>query len=159
MASVLESLLSGQLDGGVSGRVQLVAVLVTVILFAFVLELVRRRALTERYALLWSLLAVVLLVLAVWSELLDLFRQATGAELASNALFLGAFGVIFVLLLHFSVANSRLGEETKILAQEVARLDQQLRAQRGERGLAVAEDEQDERPVGANQRADRRRAG
>jgi len=108
-------------------------VLVTVILFAFVLELVRRRELTERYALLWTLLAVVLLVLAVWSELLDLFRRATGAELASNALFLGAFGVIFVLLLHFSVANSRLGEETKILAQEVARLDQQLREQRGER--------------------------
>ncbi len=45
----------------------------------------------------------------------------------ANALFLVAFAVIFVLLLHFSVATSRLGDETKILAQEVARLDEQQR--------------------------------
>ena len=36
-----------------------------------------------------------------------------------------AVGALFVLALHFSVAFSRLSEETKILAQEVARLDRE----------------------------------
>jgi hypothetical protein len=48
----------------------------------------------------------------------------------ANAIFILALGATFVLLLHFSVATSRLAEETKILAQEVARLDQELRSER-----------------------------
>ena len=67
--------------------------------------------------------AVALLVLAIWSDLLNSAADCVGIEVPANALFLAAFGVVFVLLLHFSVATSRLGEETKILAQEVARLD------------------------------------
>src|SRR5213076_2991848 len=37
-----------------------------------------------------------------------------------------------IILLHFSIAISRLSNETKILAQEVARLDLELRSARGE---------------------------
>jgi Uncharacterized conserved protein (DUF2304) len=88
-------------EGELQPTVQIVAVVVTAVLLLAVLELVRRRQLSERYALLWM----------------------------TVALFLAAFGVAFLLLLHFSVANSRLGEETKILAQEVARLDELVRSQ------------------------------
>jgi hypothetical protein len=48
----------------------------------------------------------------------------------ANALFIAAFAVAFLMLLHFSVITSRLSEETKILAQEVARLDVEARAAR-----------------------------
>ena len=113
-----------------SGKAQLVAIIVTAILLGIILELVRRRRLAERYALLWMSGAVALLILALWGGLLDELAGALGIENPPNALFLVGFGVIFVLLLHFSVANSRLGEETKILAQEVARLDLELRRSR-----------------------------
>jgi len=56
--------------------------------------------------------------------------DAIGVISPPNALFLIALGVVFVLLLHFSIATSRLSEETKILAQEVARLDAEARAAR-----------------------------
>ena len=52
-------------------RIQIVAVLVTGGLFVFVLELVRRRHLMERYALLWLFSAAILLVLAAWKGLHD----------------------------------------------------------------------------------------
>jgi hypothetical protein len=115
------------------GKVQIVAVLVTALMLGLVLELVRRRRLAERYALLWITVGVVLLVLAIWNDLLGWAARLVGIDLASNALFLAAFGVAFVLLLHFSVATSRLAEETKILAQEVARLDAELREARAAR--------------------------
>jgi hypothetical protein len=71
--------------------------------------------------------AFALLILAIWRDLLEIGSDFLGIAVPANALFLVAFAVIFVLLLHFSVATSRLGDETKILAQEVARLDEQQR--------------------------------
>jgi hypothetical protein len=71
-----------------------------------------------------------LLVLAIWRGALNDLADAIGVISPPNALFLIALGVVFVLLLHFSIATSRLSEETKILAQEVARLDAEARAAR-----------------------------
>jgi hypothetical protein len=153
----------------VGTKAQIVAVIVAGIFLGVVLELVRRRRLVERYALLWMLAAVAMLVLAVWRDGLNTLADAVGVHSPPNALFLVALGVVFILLLHFSIATSRLSEETKILAQEVARLDAEARAARkgsanGDRGAeaedATAEDagsasaaaaEQGERhkPVGA----------
>lgn len=141
--------------------VRIVAVVATAIALGIVLELVRRRRLVERYALLWMVVAVVLVVLAVWTELLSWLTKLVGVDLPANFLFLAAFGVGFVLLLHFSVAISRLSEETKILAQEVARLDLELRSTRGEDGAGPngaggsgpsgAEEREDRPPVRAQQ--------
>lgn len=114
-------------EGGLDSRVQIVAVVVTALMLLVVLELVRRRRLVERYALLWMSVAAALFVLAIWTDLLSGAADLVGIDVPSNALFLAAFGVAFLLLLHFSVATSRLGEESKILAQEVARLDQEVR--------------------------------
>ncbi len=134
MAAQISATLLAQLDGGSVGtRVQLVAVIVTIILLAFVLELVRRRQLVERYALIWMIAALALLVLAIWRGLLGDLADLLGIASPVNALFLIALGVTFLMLLHFSVVSSRLGEETKILAQEVGRLQQELRAAQDER--------------------------
>jgi len=117
-------------DSGLDTQIQLIALAITVVFFVFILDLVRRRRLVERYALLWMIAGFALVVLAVWRDLLDVLSDALGIAYPPNALFLVAFGIAFVLLLHFSVATSRLSEETKILAQEVARLDGELRGMR-----------------------------
>lgn len=111
----------------INGTMQVVAIVITALMLGVVLELVRRRRLVERYALLWLVLAGVLLLLAVWTDLLSSAADLLGIRVAANALFAAGLGVAFLLLLHFSVATSRLGDETKILAQEVARLDERLR--------------------------------
>jgi hypothetical protein len=111
-------------------RVRIVAVILTGVLLGIVLELVRRRRLIERYALLWMMVALILLVLAIWNQLLAHVSHAIGIEVPANALFIAGLGLAFLLLLHFSVITTRLTEETKILAQEVARLDAEARAAR-----------------------------
>jgi hypothetical protein len=114
----------------VGTKAQIVAVVVAGIFLGVVLELVRRRRLVERYALLWMLAAVAMLALAVWRDGLKTLAHTVGIHSPPNALFLVALGVVFILLLHFSIATSRLSEETKILAQEVARLDAEARVAR-----------------------------
>ena len=106
---------------------QIIAVVGTILFLALVIDLVRRRRLVERYALLWMGAAVVLVVLALWEGALEAIADAFGIISPPNALFLLGLGTVFVLALHFSVAFSRLSEETKILAQEVARLDREQR--------------------------------
>ncbi|MEA2426985.1 MAG: hypothetical protein QOF37_613 [Thermoleophilaceae bacterium] len=104
-------------------RIQIVAVLVTAGLLFAILELVRSRRLLERYAILWLFSAAALLALAVWKGLLEKIASAVGIYYAPSALFVIAFGFILVLLLHFSVAVSRLAEQAKVLAQRMALLE------------------------------------
>jgi hypothetical protein len=108
-------------------RIQIMAVLATAILFFGVLWLVRSRRLLERYAILWLFSAVVLLSLAAWKGLLEQLAHAVGIYYAPSALFVIAFGFILVLLLHFSVAVSRLAEQSKVLAQRLALAEQRQR--------------------------------
>ena len=110
-----------------STQIQIFAIASTVFLLLVVLELVRRRRLMERYALLWLLCAVVLLALGVWRGLLGEISDTVGIAYPPNALFVIAVFFILVLLLHFSVAVSRLSDQTKVLAQRQALLEQRLR--------------------------------
>ncbi|MFL5892839.1 MAG: DUF2304 domain-containing protein [Solirubrobacterales bacterium] len=126
----LSSILSFAAGAPLDNRVRIVAVIVTAVMLGLVLELVRRRRLIERYALLWMVVALILLVLAIWNQLLAHVSHAVGIEVPANALFIAGLGLAFILLLHFSVITTRLSEETKILAQEVARLDAEARAAR-----------------------------
>ena len=115
-------------------RIQIVAIVSAGVLLVVLLELVRRRRLLERYALLWLLSALVLLGLSVWRGLLETVAEAIGVAYPPNALFLVAFGFVLVLLLHFSLAVSRLSDQTKVLAQRLALLEERVH----DRGQAVS---------------------
>jgi hypothetical protein len=107
-------------------RLQLVAIAATIFLFVLSFELVRRRRLMERYALLWLFSSSVLLGLAVWKEALEEVAQAIGIYYAPSALFVIAFGFILVMLLHFSLVISRLSDQNKVLAQRLGLLQQRF---------------------------------
>jgi hypothetical protein len=108
-------------------RLQIVAILGAVGLLLIVLEMVRRRRLMERYALLWLFSALMILGLAVWTDALNVLARSIGIISAPNALFFVAVGFILLLLLHFSAAMSRLTDQTKVLAQRYALLEERLR--------------------------------
>ena len=108
-------------------RIQLLAIAASGILLLIVLELVRRRRLMERYALLWLLSGVVLLILSTFRGLLEDAAQLIGVEYPPSALFFIAFAFVLLLLLHFSVAVSRLADQSKVLAQRLAILEKRVR--------------------------------
>lgn len=142
---------------GIETKAQIIALVVTFAIFLFILDLVRRRRLSERYALLWMVAALALLILSIWTGGLDAIADLMGIQEPANAIFIIAFAVGFLLLLNFSVVSSRLSEESKVLAQEVARLEQELRLERSLRGgdengfsgRAGADEKQDDPPVRA----------
>ena len=107
-------------------RIQILAIVGSSALLFVVLELVRRKAFLERYALLWLFSAVVMLGLSIWKGVLETIARAVGIAYPPNALFLVAFGFVLILLLHFSLAVSRLSDQSKVLAQRLALVEQRL---------------------------------
>jgi hypothetical protein len=107
---------------------QLASIVFAALVFALVFEMVRRRRLHERYAIVWLGAALALLVLAVWTGLLEAISDLVGIKTPSNAFFVIAFAFLLMLVLHFSSAVSKLSDETRVLAQRLALLQQRLDA-------------------------------
>lgn len=118
-------------------------VVAAILICGVIFELVRRRHLMERYALLWLLAGGAVLVLALWQGLLTTLSHWVGIYYPPAALFAVAFLFVLVMLVHFSVAVSRLSDQNKILAQRLALLQQQLeREEEEEEGPRPQPDEE-----------------
>ena len=107
--------------------VSVAGVVASLALLVVVLELIRSRRLRERYALLWLLTGVVLLVLSAWRDGLNTIAGWAGVTGYPPAV-LFAVGVFFILvvLLHYSTVISRLADQNTILAQRLALLEERL---------------------------------
>ena len=96
-------------------------------LLVIIFELMRRRQLREKYALLWAAVAIVVVPLALFPRLLDAVSSVVGvASGVSLVLFLGLV-FLLVLSLHLSWEVSALEEETRTLAEEIALLRTEIR--------------------------------
>ena len=111
-------------------RISIAAAIASLVLLAVVFELVRSRRLRERYALLWLLTGLVLLVLSLWRDGLNTIASAFGVRSYPPAV-LFAVGALFVLLvlLHYATVVSRLHDQNTMLAQRLALLEQRVREQ------------------------------
>jgi len=107
---------------------QIASICFAVFVFGVVFEMVRRRHLRERYAILWLAAALVLLLLASWTQLLRVLASAVGIATPSNAFFVVAFAFLLLLVLHFSTVVSRLSDENRVLAQRLSLLEERTRA-------------------------------
>jgi hypothetical protein len=98
----------------------------SVLVLAGIFELLRRRQLSEKYAVLWLVVGVLLLVLTVFPGLLASLAGATGVVLPSNLLFFVAIVFLVGVALHLSWEMSRLENETRKLAEDLALLRLEL---------------------------------
>ena len=108
-------------------RVSMFAAIAAILLLAVIFELIRSRRLQERYALLWVMTGLVLLVLALWRDGLNVLARTIGIAYQPSALFLVAAVFILVVLLHYSTVISELAERNLMLAQRIALLEQKLK--------------------------------
>jgi hypothetical protein len=105
---------------------RIIAIALTLGLLLFVFELVRRKHLSERYSILWLLAGATLFVLVAWKGLLTTLSHDVGISYPPSALFTVAIGLIVIILMYFSLVVSRLADQSKILAQRLALLQQRV---------------------------------
>lgn len=117
-------------------RIQILSIIGSVLLLAFILELLRKRKLREEYSLLWLGGGVLFLVLSLWRDLLTQLSFALGIAYPPAALFLVLIMGAYLMLLHFSLVFSAMSEKTKAMAQEIALLKLELERLREDRSPA-----------------------
>ncbi len=115
-------------------RVEIIALIGSLGLFVLIFELVRSKALKEKYSLIWLFTALVLLLLSVSRGLLDRLSHMMGIFYPPSAFFLLAFVFLIVIMVQFSVVISRLSERNKLLAQELALMKLRVEALEKEKG-------------------------
>ena len=115
-------------------RTQIVAAFGAVLLALYVLDLVRRRKLSEEYSLLWVIASFVIAVLGFSTPLLVWITHALGVLGEASTVF--AFGLAFAvaMLLYLSLKLSRLGFENHELTRDLALLRHDLDELRRARG-------------------------
>ena len=96
------------------------ALFVSVLVFVFIVDMVRKRRLREEYSVLWLATSVVMFVLVLRYEWLVSLTFFIGATTTTTTLFL--FALIFLILLsvQFCIKISRLTDQVKNLSQENA---------------------------------------
>ena len=107
-------------------RVSIIAALASVVLILVVLELIRSHRLRERYAILWLLTGVVMLVLAIWDGALVELADLVGIAYPPSALFVLISIFLLLVLLHYSTVIWKLSDENRILAQRLALLENRV---------------------------------
>jgi hypothetical protein len=109
--------------------------LVGLLLLGVIVELLRRRQLREKYAVLWLAVGIVVVPMGLFPRGLDRLAEVIGvASGVSLVLFLGMVFLVLVCI-HLSWEVSRLEEETRTIAEELAI----LRTEITERHTGMAE--------------------
>ncbi len=93
-----------------------------VLLLVFVLELLRRGILRERFAALWLAVCAILGLVALFPSLLRGAADTLGFELPSNLLFFSAIVFLLLVCVQLSYEVSRLEARTRRLAEDLALL-------------------------------------
>jgi hypothetical protein len=97
--------------------------LITLVIFVFVLFLVLRRKITERFALLWIGISLLLLLASsLGFRYLFKIAQIFGIPYPPSALFLLVIFGLAMLIIELFAWVSKLNERSRVLSQQVALL-------------------------------------
>jgi hypothetical protein len=112
--------------GSLSGQAHILVIVATVITALFILRLVRAHQLRSKYALLWLVIGLMLLILAAVPGVLNTISEWLGVLYSPTLFLLLAVGFLFFVVVHYSWELSRLENRTRTLAEELALLRTRL---------------------------------
>ena len=105
-----------------STTAQIITILIAVGGFLLVLWLVRSGRLKERFAAIWLVVGVGMILLALLRPLVDRLSTAIGIQSGTTTVFVIAVLVILGVLLQLSMAMSKAEDQIRDLAEAVALL-------------------------------------
>ncbi len=108
-------------------KMQAFAIAASILLFFFLLYLIRKKRIKEEFSLLWLFFGVVFIIFSTWRAGLDFVASLVGIAYPPAAMFLLFMLAFFFILIEFSTIISRLSDRNKNLTQEIGLLKMELR--------------------------------
>jgi len=107
-------------------RQQIFSLAVSVVVFVFVIDMVRRRRLREEYSVLWLVTSVLMFIFVFKYAWLHAITEWIGATTSTTTLFFGSLVFLMLLSVQFCIMISKLAGQVKDLSQENALLRKQI---------------------------------
>lgn len=105
---------------------QVLGILAALVVTVAVVESLRRGIVAERFAVLWIVVSVVMLVLAIFPSVGFWITDLLGVSLPANLLFFAVAMLLLLVSVQFSYEIGKLHSRTRRLAEDVALLQAQV---------------------------------
>jgi hypothetical protein len=117
--------------------VHIIAMVAALVTLTVIFELSRRRQLHVKYIVIWLLVAIIVAVFAITPGLFNEIAHKLGVKSPPDLLLVLASLFLLMICVHLSWEAGRLEDKTRILAEEVALLQNQLEEQLGAAGISA----------------------
>lgn len=108
-------------------RIQVLAIIGSILFLIFIIELIRKRKIKEEYGLLWIFFSLVFIVISLWRQGLEVLSRLLGIFYAPAAFLLILIVAMLLILIQYSLVISRLSEHYKALNQQIGILRLELK--------------------------------
>lgn len=98
----------------------LVLLISSLLLFFIVSYFVCKKKLLVKYALLWFLISLTLIIISIFTEIPVFFANLLGFEITSNFIFFILIGLVIIISFSFSLSISKINKRILLLTQIVA---------------------------------------
>lgn len=99
---------------------QIKMIVLSVLFFLFITYFVKKKKLQIKHSLLWYLTSLVLIVIAVFPDILQWFSTLLGIIDITNAIFLIVIGFLLLIVFLNNVTISKHQETITLLVQEIS---------------------------------------
>ena len=127
----------------ITQRLQWFAIIVGILFLVMMIELIRKNKVALKYALLWLFSGVLMLLLAIFPQLLDKMARLIGIYSPVNALFAVLLCCGLVLMISFSVIMSGNKKAIVRLTQEISLMENRIRELEGKQAEEKAAEEKE----------------
>jgi hypothetical protein len=117
---------------------QILSIVTACMVLLVVIEMMRRRKLREKYAGVWLVVSIGVVVLAVVPQAAEFLARTTGVQTPSNFVFLLSGVVLALVALHLSIEVGHLEEDVRTAVEEIALLRCELEDSRRVLELRIA---------------------
>ncbi|OIN56361.1 DUF2304 domain-containing protein [Arsenicibacter rosenii] len=110
--------------------IQLISIIGAALFMLIIFRLIAKGKLREEYSIVWILCTLLLIIFSIWRKGLEKIALFLGVYYAPSLIFLGAFFAVAIFLVHLSLVNSKLQNQIKSLAHEIAFIKNEIDSQK-----------------------------
>lgn len=101
---------------------QTILIIVSILFIGFIIIVTQKKKLSFKYTLLWLFFSFIILILAVFPQLVMFMAKMLFIETPTNAIFLVFFLLLIIIIFYISIGFSKLIEKVTVLTQANALL-------------------------------------
>lgn len=103
-----------------SWKIQIIVAVVIILALCMIINMIRKKALELKYALIWLGVGIAVLILDAFPGIMEWLSGLLGIQLPANMLFFFGFCFALVIIFSLTIVVSRMSIRISELAQELA---------------------------------------